>query len=234
VELFQSFLSYYKPYKKALLADLFFASLASLAVLAYPLLINRITRHALSDEGIAVGLLVQMAGLFLFLMVVEYVSNFYTDYFGHTMGASIESDMRNELFRHVQTLSFRYYDNTPTGQLMSRMTTDLFDISELAHHGPEDAVISLVRIAGSLVILSGMNGMLTLTIFAILPVMAIFAYHYSIKVKNALKQNKERIAGINAQLEDSKICKTESPDSSGSGSFWPSNRILRMPKTPPN
>ncbi|XEC94397.1 ABC transporter ATP-binding protein [Paenibacillus tarimensis] len=199
----KTFLAYYKPYKKVLFADLFFASLASVAVLAYPMLVNRITNNAISDEGIAAELLLKMIGIFVFLMAVEYVGNFYTDYFGHVMGAKIEADMRNDLFQHVEKLSFEYHDNTRTGQLMSRITTDLFDISELAHHGPEDTVISLVRIIGAFIILVSMNWILTFIIFFILPVMFVFAYHYSIKVKNALKKNKERIADINAQIEDS-------------------------------
>lgn len=197
------FLSYYKPYRKVLFADLFFASLASITVLAYPLLINQITTKAISDEGIATELVIKMAGIFLLLMIVEYASNFYTDYFGHVMGARMESDMRSDLFQHVQKLSFNYHDNTRTGQLMSRITTDLFDISELAHHGPEDTVISLVRIAGSFCILLSINWPLTLTVFLILPIMLIFAYHYSVKMKHALKKNKERIADINSQIEDS-------------------------------
>lgn len=197
------FLSYYKPYRKVLFADLFFASLASITVLAYPLLINQITTKAISDEGIATELVIKMAGIFLLLMIVEYASNFYTDYFGHVMGARMESDMRSDLFQHVQKLSFNYHDNTRTGQLMSRITTDLFDISELAHHGPEDTVISLVRIAGSFCILLSINWPLTLTIFLILPIMLIFAYHYSVKMKHALKKNKERMADINSQIEDS-------------------------------
>jgi ATP-binding cassette subfamily B protein len=203
LDMFKKFIAYYRPYKKQLLLDLFFASLASLVVLIYPMLVNRITQDAISDAGIAADLVIKIAGIFLFLMVVEYVSNFYTDYYGHAMGAQMESDMRNELFQHFQKLSFRYHDNARTGQLMSRTTTDLFNISELAHHGPEDLVISLVRIIGSFVILVNINGLLTLTIYLILPVMFIFAYHYSGKVKNALKKNNERIADINAQLEDS-------------------------------
>ncbi|KIL38422.1 thiamine ABC transporter permease [Gordoniibacillus kamchatkensis] len=197
------FLAYYKPYKKVLFLDLFFASLASITVLAYPMLVNQITTRAISDTGIAADLLIKMAGIFLFLMAVEYVSNFYTDYYGHVMGARIETDMRHDLFQHVQKLSFRYYDNARTGQLMSRITTDLFDISELAHHGPEDTVISLVRIIGSFFILVNMNWELTLTIFVILLLMLMFAYRYSLKVKGALKRNKERIADINSQIEDS-------------------------------
>jgi ATP-binding cassette subfamily B protein len=199
----KKFLAYYKPYKKVLFADLFFASLASVTVLAYPMLVNQITKNAISDEGIATELVIKMVGIFLFLMVVEYVSNFYTDYFGHVMGAKMESDMRNDLFQHFQKLSFQYHDNARTGQLMSRTTTDLFDVSELAHHGPEDSVISLVRIVGSFFILVSINRILTLTIFLILPLMLIFAYYYSIKMKKALKKNKERIADINSQVEDS-------------------------------
>ncbi|MFD0711517.1 ABC transporter ATP-binding protein [Paenibacillus sp. GCM10027626] len=199
----KKFLNYYKPYKKALFADLFFASIASLTVLAYPMLVNQITAHAISASGIDTALLIKMIGIFLFLMAVEYVSNFYTDYFGHVMGARIESDMRGELFQHLQKLPFQYYDNTTTGQLMSRTTNDLFDISELAHHGPEDTVISMVRIVGAFCILVSMNWILTLAMFLLLPLMFIFAYYSSIKVKNALIKNKERIADINAQIEDS-------------------------------
>lgn len=203
METLKTFLVYYKPYKKALFADLFFAALASATVLVYPLLVNQMTTKAISVEGIDMELVVKMSGVFLFLMVVEYVSNFYTDYFGHAMGAKMESDMRHDLFRHYQKLSFQYHDNTRTGQQMSRITSDLFDISELAHHGPEDVVISFVRIVGSFFILVNMNWILTCVIFLILPLMIFFAYHNSIKVKNALKENKERIADVNSQVEDS-------------------------------
>ncbi len=203
VEQSKKVLAYYKPYTKALLSDLFFAFLASMAVLAYPLLVNRITTQAISPDGIATDLIIKMMAIFLFLMAVEYASNFYTDYYGHGMGAKMESDMRNDLFQHIQKLSFQYYDNTRTGQLMSRITTDLLDVAELAHHGPEDLVISLVRITGSFFILVSINWILTLAIFLVLPFMCIFAYHYSVKLKVALKENKKRIADINSQIEDS-------------------------------
>lgn len=197
------FLAYYKPYKKALAADLLFAALASAAVLAYPLLVNYMTTMAISDLGIQLPLLLKAIAVFALLMIVEYVSHFYTDYYGHTLGARMEADMREDLFRHVQGLSFRFHSQTTTGQLMSRTTNDLFMISELAHHGPEDVVISLVRIIGSAAILWHMNGLLALTLFGILPLMFLFAYRYSLKVKDALKRNNERIGDINAQLEDS-------------------------------
>jgi len=199
----KTFIAYYKPYKKALAMDLFFAALASVPVLIYPLLVHRITTTSLTNEGIAADALLRMIGLFLLLIAVEYVSNFYTDYFGHAMGAKMETDMRNDLFQHVQQFSFEYHNNARTGSLMSRITSDLFDISELAHHGPEDATISLVRLLGSFIILAHINVALTATMFVIFPLMILFAYHNSLKVKNALKKSKERIADVNAQVEDS-------------------------------
>lgn len=202
METFKKFVAYYKPYKKMLAADLFFASLAAATVLAYPILINRITTQAISPEGIAVDLVFRMAGIFVFLMAVEYFSNFYTDYYGHAMGAQMEFDMRNDLFDHLQKLSFQYHDNTTTGQLMSRMTTDLFWISELAHHGPEDIMISSVKIIGAFAILMTVNWLLTLLIFLILPIMCIFAFRYGVQLKDALVKANERIADVNSQVED--------------------------------
>jgi ATP-binding cassette subfamily B protein len=173
------------------------------AVLAYPLLVNRITGQAISPDGIATDLLIRTSAVFLFLIVIEFVSNFYITYWGHVMGAKMEFDMRNDLFQHLQKLSFSYYDNQKTGQLMSRITTDLFDVTELAHHGPEDVVISIVKIIGSLIILTRVNLPLTLTIAAVLPFMVIFAVHCNKLMKTAFKRNRERIADINAQIEDS-------------------------------
>lgn len=198
----QAFLAYYKPYRLMLAADLFFAALASLVVLAYPILINRITSEAISEQGIAVEMMARIIGVFVLLMIVEYASGFYTDYFGHAMGARMEADMRDDLFVHVQKQSFAFHDNAGTGQLMSRMTNDLFDISELAHHGPEDVVVSLVRIIGAFLILSRISGPLAWMIFGILPVLFLLVYLYSGKLKKALKTSKERIGDINAQLED--------------------------------
>lgn len=198
----QAFWTYYRPYRKLLLADLFFAALASGCALAYPLLVHHLTANAFSNQGIQVSLVVGSAAALAFLMAVEYASTFYTDYAGHAMGARIEADMRSRLFGHLQKLSFAYYDNNSTGQLMSRATNDLFYMSELAHHGPEDAVISFVRVAGSFVILAAIDWKLAFMLFAILPFMTWFAFRNSIKVKNALKTNNQHIAEINEQLED--------------------------------
>ncbi|MFE4571163.1 ABC transporter ATP-binding protein [Paenibacillus chitinolyticus] len=203
MKMIKRFVTYYKPYKKVLIADLIFAALASMCALAFPMLVHFMTTSAISEEGIAAVLFVKMIAVFLFLMAVEYGSGFYTDYYGHAMGAAMEADMRNDLFRHVQSLPFSFHDKTATGQLMSRATHDLFNISELAHHGPEDLVISFVRIAGSAIILWQLNPVLALTLLSVLPFMFLFAYRYSIKVKEALKKNNERIGDLNAQLEDS-------------------------------
>ncbi|MDR2649244.1 MAG: ABC transporter ATP-binding protein/permease [Clostridiales bacterium] len=200
---FSAFLTYYKPYKRVLAADLFFAFLASGVVLAYPLLVNKITGQAISPEGINSDMLLRISAVFMLLLAVEFISNFYITYWGHVMGAKMEFDMRNDLFQHLQKLSFSYYDNQKTGQLMSRITTDLFDVTELAHHGPEDVLISIVKIIGSLIILLRVNWMLTLTIAAVLPFMVVFTVRCNKLMKTAFRRNRERIADINAQIEDS-------------------------------
>ena len=134
---------------------------------------------------------------------MEWFCNFYIAYFGHIMGAKIEHDMRNEIFGHYQKLSFAFYDNQKVGQLLSRITSDLFDISELLHHGPEDVVISLIKFIGSFVILLQINATLTLVAFAFLPVIVLYAAYFNRKMKRAFKQNRARIADINSQIEDS-------------------------------
>ena len=204
MRIFKKFIAYYKPYKHIFILDLFCAFVASVVVLAYPVLIRTITTDALLREpSEALTMIIKIAALFLFLVAVEYVCNYFISYIGHVGGAKMEFDMRNDLFNHYQKLSFSYYDNARTGQLMSRITTDLFDVTELAHHGPEDVLISLVKIIGSFIILSGTNLILTLMIFAILPFMVLFSVYYNKKMHRAFRRNRERIAEINAQIEDS-------------------------------
>ena len=146
---FLKFLSYYKPYKHIFIADLFCAFLASVVVLIYPMLVRGITTNALYMEpSAAYDMILKTAAVFAFLLAVEYICNYFISYIGHVGGAKMEYDMRNDLFNHYQKLSFSYYDNSRTGQLMSRITTDLFDITELSHHGPEDVLISVVKIVG--------------------------------------------------------------------------------------
>jgi ATP-binding cassette subfamily B protein len=138
----------------------------------------------------------------LVLLVAQIACGFFVDYRGHAMGAMMESDLRSELFAHYQNLSFPFYDGQKTGQLMSRITNDLFSLAELYHHGPEDIMIHTVKLIGAFIILININLKLTLGVFLFLPFMALYAVYFNKRMHAALKRNKERIADINAQVED--------------------------------
>ena len=201
----KKFMSYYKPYKKMFFADMFFALLASIISLIYPLIVRYITNNLLINHGISeatnriILLIIVMIGLGL----LEYLSNFFVTYKGHVMGTLIERDMRNDIFIHYQKLSYNYFDNQKTGQLLTRITNDLFDITELSHHGPEDLVISIIKFIGAFIILLQVNVSLTLIIFLFIPIMMLFANRLRKKMRDAFRKNRERIAEINAQTEDS-------------------------------
>lgn len=197
-------MSYYKPYLGLFTADLFCAFLAAGITLIYPMIVRYITNTVLVNYAIddAVSVIIKLALLLLGLAVMELLCNFFIAYQGHLMGAKMEFDMRNDIFTHYQKLSFNFYDNQKTGQLMSRVTNDLFDITELCHHGPEDLAISLIKFVGAFVILSQINMRLTLLAFSVIPLMVVFAYLLRKKMKKAFRQNRERIADINAQIED--------------------------------
>lgn len=198
------FLSYYRPYLGLFFADMFFALLAAAVSLVYPMIVRYLTNDVLATTGVsqAAPILIKLLFVMLGLAGVEYFSTYFISYQGHIMGAKMEYDMRNDLFEHYQKLSFNFYDNQKTGQLMSRITNDLFDITELCHHGPEDIVISAIKIIGAFVILIQIDLMLTLLIFIFLPLMFIFAYHMKGRMSRAFRKNRERIAEINAQVED--------------------------------
>lgn len=198
----KSFISYYKPHKKVFFTDLFCAFLGSAIALLYPLLVRYVTGTA-QTVGLDMGLVGKICFVFIALALVEYVCNYYIDYIGHVMGAKMEFAMRRDLFGHYQKLSLSYYDNAKTGQLMSRLTNDLSNVTELAHHGPEDIVISTVKIIGSFFILVNINVPLTLIIFAVLPVMGYLTVHYNKKMRKAYKKNRESIAEVNNRIEDS-------------------------------
>lgn len=196
--------SYYKPYKGLFYSDMFFAILGAGVTLVIPLIVRYITNEvvyfSMEDARRAVVLL---GAVLLVLVVIEFCCNFYIGYFGHIMGAKMEADMRSDIYGHYQKLTFAFYDNQKVGQLLSRITSDLFDISELLHHGPEDLVISVIKIVGSFIILMLVNVKLALAAFAFIPLMAVFAFYYNRKMKTAFKRNREKIGEINAQIEDS-------------------------------
>jgi ATP-binding cassette subfamily B protein len=199
----KKFLSYYKPYRGLLLADLVCALIVSATALIIPLCARYITKNVLeANAPNALNQIYLIGALMLGLVVIYVVCNSFVDYQGHMMGALMERDMRAELFEHYQKLSFRFYDEQRTGQLMTRLTNDSFDMSELYHHGPEDIVISLLNFVGAFVIMVSINARLAGAIFLFLPVMAVYAYFLNIRLKRSYRTSKDRIGDINAQVED--------------------------------
>lgn len=198
------FFSYYRPYLGLFFSDMFFALIVAAVSLVYPMIVRYLTNDVLVSYEIneALPIIIKMLLVMLGLAILEFVSNYYISYQGHIMGAKMEYDMRNDIFEHYQKLSFNFYDNQKIGQLMSRVTNDLFDITELCHHGPEDVVISIIKFIGAFIILIRINLPLTLIVFVFLPVMFVFAYHMRGRMNRAFRKNRERIAEINAQIED--------------------------------
>ena len=196
--------SYYKPYKGLFFSDLFFAILGAGITLVIPLIVRYITSTVVNQPvQEATDLIVKLGIFMVALVLVEAFCNFYIAYYGHIMGARIERDMRNEIFGHYQKLSFAFYDNQKVGHLLSRITSDLFDISELLHHGPEDLVISIIKFIGAFIILMFINAKLALSAFLFVPFLLIYAFIYNRKMKSAFRENRARIADINTQIEDS-------------------------------
>ncbi|WP_339321714.1 ABC transporter ATP-binding protein [Paenibacillus sp. FSL W8-0194] len=200
----KKFFSYYKPYRRLFLSVLACALFVSAVTLAFPLLVRYITKHVLEEDlSQALGKVYWIGGLMLVLAAVQNLGSYFVDYKGHEVGARMESDMRSELFAHMQKLSFDFYDKEKTGRLMSRLTNDLLLLSELYHHGPEDYVRSLSRFFGALAILFFIDAPLTLAVLCFFPILVFFALYFNKKLNKALAGNKERIADVNAQAEDS-------------------------------
>lgn len=201
---YKSLLDYYKPHRLLFFADLFFAILGAAITVSIPLLVRYLTHTVIAWEaGLALKTIFIVTGLMLLLLLVEMGCNYFMTFYGHIMGAKIEFQMRNQLFEHYQKLSFSFFDDQKVGQLMSRVTNDLFDISELLHHGPEEIAVSAIRLFGSLIILLGINWRLAVIAFAPIPLMIVFAIIYNKKMKRAFVRNRERIGEINATMEDS-------------------------------
>ena len=196
-------LSYYKPYLGVFWADMFFAAVSAAIALALPLVIRYVTSTLIYLDAAEIMRQIKIIGAVLLgLVVVDCYSRFFISNQGHVMGAKMEYDMRAEIFDHLQKLSFSFYDDQKVGQLMARITTDLFDITELMHHGPENIILSVIKIVGAFIILMSINPALALAAFAVLPFMFAFAYYMNGKMRRAFRKNRERIADINAQIED--------------------------------
>ncbi|HEY2810974.1 MAG TPA: ABC transporter ATP-binding protein [Rhabdochlamydiaceae bacterium] len=179
------------------------AVIASAATLTIPLCVRYITSNLLEiGSENALHQIYMMGGLMLGLIAIYAACNAFIGYQGHVMGALMERDMRNELFEHYQKLSFKFYDEHKTGQLMTRISNDTFDLAELYHHGPEDVVISFLNFIGAFVILININTKLALIALLFVPVMGIYGFYTARKMYTALKKSSDRIGDINAQVED--------------------------------
>ncbi len=197
----KKFISYYKPHKKLFFIDMLFAFLISVFDLIFPMFSRNIVNEIIPQGRI--DLLIKWTIIMMFLFILRYISEYIVSYWGHVLGVYIEHDMRKDLFSHLQTLPFSYYDNTQTGHIMSRLVNDLRDITELAHHGPEDLFISLVMFVGSFILLMRIEWKLTLVIFSFVPIMIWFAITKRKKMEESFREVRKKIADVNAQLENS-------------------------------
>ncbi len=201
---FMQFLPYYKPYIGTVCIDLLCAALTTLCELVFPMLVRYITNTAqYNPEALMLSSVLKLGGLYLFLRLVDTAANYYMAYVGHVMGTKLETDMRRDLFAHLQTLSYNFFDNTKVGQLMTRVTTDLFDITEFSHHFPEEMFIAAIKMIGAFIILGGINFQLTLLLFLVLPVMLISVALFRKNMKAAFKEQRVQVGELNADIEDS-------------------------------
>ena len=201
---FRKFVRYYHPYRRLFYTDMFCALLLSVIDLAFPQILNFLTKGVFlrSAPEIMRTLGIIAAGL-IAMYLIRTACQYYITSRGHIMGARMESDMRQDLFDHYQKLSFSYYDRNNTGEMMSKLVSDLFDISELAHHGPENFFISTLKIVGSFLLLLLINVPMTLILLAVTLLMAIFSFYQNKKMRAVFMDNRKKIAGVNSQLQDS-------------------------------
>lgn len=203
-ELTRRFAPYYKKYLGVLLFDLFCAALTTVCEIVLPLILRYITNEGMYNLTSLTVKTIVTIGLFYFgLRIIDGLANFYMAYSGHIMGAKIETDMRADAFCHLQKLSDRFYSNTKIGQIMARITSDLFDVTEFSHHCPEEFFIAFLKIVVSFIILSRINLILTIIIFMFIPIMAVSCTYFNLKVRDAFKQQRNHVGELNARIEDS-------------------------------
>lgn len=203
-ELVRRFLPYFRPYRGMLALDLFCATLTTLCDLVLPMIVRSITGLASgSAAALTVAYVLKVGGVYVLLRLVDTVANYIMVARGHVMGTYIERDMRHALFEHLQEMGFAYYSNAKVGQIMARITSDLFDVTEFAHHCPEEFLIAAIKITVPFVILLGINPVLTVIIFLMLPIMLVLARYFNKKMRAAFKESRHQVGEINAQVEDS-------------------------------
>lgn len=202
--LVKRFLPYFRKYRKTMCFDLCCAACTTVCELVLPMIVRSITDKATADiAALTVPFVLMMGGCYLLLRIIDAAANYYMQSVGHIMGSQLESDMRHDLFQHLQKLSFSYYSDTKVGQIMARITSDLFEVTEFAHHCPEEFLIAGIKILVSFIILCTMNIPMTLMMFAVLPFMLMFAKHFNSKMRRIFKERNRQVGEINAQVEDS-------------------------------
>ncbi len=198
------FLPYYTKYKGIMVKDMICAALTTVCELLLPLLVREITLRASGGKAeLTADFVLILGAAYLLLRVIDALAYYYMANRGHVMGAMIETDMRRDLFSHLGLLSFKYYDNTKVGTLMSRITSDLFDVTEFAHHCPEEFFIAGIKIVGSFAILCTMSVPLTLIVFAVIPPMVLILYYFNKKMREGFRQQRKELGELNASVEDS-------------------------------
>ena len=203
-ELLKRFLPYYKKYWKIVVIDLCCAGLTTICELVLPMIIRFITNTGMNDlASLTASVIVRLGALYLCLRIVDTVANFYMAYTGHVMGTQIETDMRRDAYSHLQKLSDTYYNNTKVGQIMGRITNDLFDVTEFSHHCPEEFFIAGIKAVISFIILARISLGLTLIIFLIVPIMAVTCIMINLRMREAFRRQRVQIGELNARIEDS-------------------------------
>ena len=234
--LIKRLLPYYKPYLKILILDLFCACLTCVCELVFPLIVKEITGRATNNvESLTVGFVLTLGGLYLILRLIDTAANYYMASMGHIMGVKIESNMRLDFFNHLEKLSFSFYDNTKIGSIMSRITSDMFDITEFAHHCPEEFFIAGIKIIVSFVILCTFSVPLTLILFACLPIMLLVLSYFNRRMKEGFRQSRKTVGELNSQVEDSllgmRVVKSFANEQMEIGKFSKGNTVFTKVKT---
>lgn len=229
--LFKRFLPYYKNYKGYLILDLFCASFTVICELALPVIARNITDIGINrPQMLTLAYIGKIAGLYLLLRLLDCAANYYMEAGGHIMGTKMETDMRRDLFSHLQMLSFTYYDNTKVGQLMSRITSDLFDIAEFSHHCPEQYFIATLKFIGSFIYLANINLTLTLIMFISIPLMIFGTSKFKKRMRTAFKKRRHELGEINAQVEDTllgiRVVKSFANEDVERGKFAKGNKVF--------
>ena len=235
MNIFKKFIKYYTPHKFLFYTDMFCALIVCIIDLAFPQILSYLTKNLFTQDKATILHALVFVGLALLAMyVIKYFCQYFIISWGHIMGARMETDMRKDLFNHFQRLSFSYYDKNNTGEMMSKLVADLFDISELAHHGPENLFISALKIVGSFIILMLINVQMTLILLFVTIIMVFFTVYKNIKMAPIFTDNRVKIAAVNSSVQDSlsgiRVVKSFANEDVESEKFGKTNLAFLMSK----